>query len=434
MKNRKRFLNRNLILLLSGRVVSDIGSSIQMMIMPLFIIDIGGDAAMIGLFSFLSLVPILIMYPFGGVFGDRLNRKWIIVTADLISGSLLLVLAILSSLNMISWVTLLGVQVLVALAYGFFDPASKGLLPGLVPKKDLAQTNSKIATLRILSGIAAPLIAVSLYTSYGITLLFAINGASFLISGISESFIRYEPVHQDMKGGFKGVFTDLSLGMKFIFNHQLIRNMSFFFISFALIQPVFAVILPLFFRTNLAYSDSQYGMIHLTLFVGALTGSIFVGVASKGGRLKRPFEIGITAVFIFMLIFAVILSPGIVSGLGNNSMGYLILFTTITFLLYTAIMFFVVPIQTIIQKSTAEDYMSRVFSIVGMISKGGMPLGALVYGIVLNRFPVHMVVSISAVFLTALSIVFLSSRSIQMIKDVEEIEPEPIGGQNDIRI
>lgn len=435
MKRRKTFLNRNLTLLLTGRIVSDIGSSIQMLIMPLFIIDIGGDAAMVGLFSFLSLVPILLMYPFGGVFGDRLNRKWIMVTADLISGILLLALAFLSLMNMISWISLFGVQILVALAYGFFDPASKGLLPDLVPKENLAQTNSKIASLRILSGIAAPLIAVSLYTAFGITLLFAINGVSFLISGVSESFIRYKTDHKDVKNGFKGVFKDLSRGVKFIVNHRLIKSMSFFFlVSFALIQPVFAVILPLFFRTNLAYTDSQYGIIQVMLFVGALAGSILVGIACKSGRLKRPFEIGITSVFIFMLLFAAILYPPIVSDLGNNSIEYLVLFTAITFSLYTAIMFFVVPIQTIIQKSTDEEYMSRVFSIVGMISKGGMPLGALIYGVVLNRFPVHIVVSIAAVLLTALSILFLSSKSIQMIKDVEEIKPETIGGQDDIRI
>lgn len=429
MKTKPFAMNRNLTLLLSGRVVSDIGSSIQMMIMPLFIIDRGGDAAMVGLFSFLSLVPILLMYPFGGVFGDRLNRKWIMVTADLFSGTMLLILAVFSMLNRISWVSLFAVQILVSLAFGFFDPASKGLLPELVPKDKLAQTNSKIATLRILSGISAPLIAVSLYTTFGITLLFLINGMSFLISGVSELFIKYKPVPKVIQRGAKGVMMDLSQGMKFILNHKLIKNMSFFFLlSFALIQPVFAVILPLFFRTELAYTDSQYGMIQVALFIGALLGSILVGFASKNGRLKGPFEMGITAVFIFMFGFALVIHPRIVSGLGNSSVGYLVLFTAVIFLLYTAIMFFVVPIQTIIQKSTDEEYMSRVFSIVGMISKGGMPLGALIYGVVLNRFPVHGVVTISAVFLAALSVLFLTSKTIQGIREVEEIKTKSNGG------
>jgi len=45
------------------------------LILPLFIIDIGGSATTIGLSAFLSLMPIIIVYPFAGVMGDRLNRK-----------------------------------------------------------------------------------------------------------------------------------------------------------------------------------------------------------------------------------------------------------------------------------------------------------------------------------------------------------------------
>jgi len=82
MENIKKKPNTNLILLLFGRMVSDVGSSIQMLILPLYIIDIGGSAATIGLSTFLSLMPIMLAYPFAGVMGDRLNRKYIMVVAD----------------------------------------------------------------------------------------------------------------------------------------------------------------------------------------------------------------------------------------------------------------------------------------------------------------------------------------------------------------
>lgn len=51
MNSKRIYHNRNLNFLLMGRIVSDIGSSIQMMIMPLFIIDRGGDAAIVGLIN-----------------------------------------------------------------------------------------------------------------------------------------------------------------------------------------------------------------------------------------------------------------------------------------------------------------------------------------------------------------------------------------------
>lgn len=418
MESKGKKINSNLVLLLFGRMVSDIGSSIQMLIMPLYIIDIGGDAATIGLFSFLSLLPILLVYPFGGVLGDRLNRKMIMVGADISSAALVLILAVLSFFNMMNLAILLVIQALVSLAYGFFDPATKGMVPRLVPKEQLNQTNSKIATLRILSGLSAPLIAVTLYTIYGITLLFFINGISFLISGISEMFIKYKHTKKESLEGIRGILHDLSEGVKFIFKNKLIKNMSLFFLAvFAFIQPVFAVILPLFFRTKLNYSDTQYGFIQIALFLGALIGSILVGVLGKKGNLKKPFMFGVSAVFLFMLVFAVILFPGVVSFLGNSSPAYFILFASVMFMLYTSIMFIAVPVQTIIQKATPPDYMSRVFSIVGLISKGGMPLGALVYGLVLNKIAIHTASVISGVIIAIISVTFLISKSMREVKE-----------------
>lgn len=422
MSDRWLFHNRNLNYLLTGRMVSDIGSSIQMMIMPLYIIDNGGDAATVGLFSFISLLPILIMYPFGGVFGDRLNRKHIMITTDLISGLLLLMLAVLSYRGLMNWGILFGVQILVSLSFGFFDPASKGMIPKLVPSDKLSQVNSNIASLRILSGITAPLIAVSLYTTFGITTLFLINAISFVISAWSESFIKYEHKPQTKISGIRGVGLDLKQGFDFISNQKLLRSMSLFFlIIFALIQPVFTVILPLFFRTSLTYPDATYGMIQVVLFIGALLGSILVGVFSREGQMKKPFFIGLISVFILIALFAVIVNPAIILWLNSDSVIYLILLMAVLFLLYTSIMFIAVPIQTIIQRCTTEKYMSRVFSIVGLISKGGMPLGALIYGLILKQVAVHTTISVSALIIVLLSILFISSGTIQMIEKIEHI-------------
>ncbi len=59
-----------------------------------------------------------------------------------------------------------------------------------------------------------------------------------------------------------------------------------------------------------------------------------------------------------------------------------------------------IPMQTLIQNETPpEDYMSRVFSIVSLITKGGgAPLGALIYGLVIEKVEIH----ISAVFIAVI--------------------------------
>ncbi|WP_330404382.1 MFS transporter [Vallitalea okinawensis] len=422
----KKKLNKNLVLLLFGRVISDIGSSIQMLIMPLYIIDVGGSAATIGLFSFLSLMPILIVYPFAGVIGDRLNRKRIMVIADVVSAVVVLLLAYVSSIDQMSIALLLMIQVIVALMYGFFDPATKGMIPQLVPEDELNKTNSKVATLRILSGLVAPLIAVALYTSYGITLLFIINGISFLISGSSEMLIRYQHTKKVSIEGFKGILHDMTEGAKFIKHNAVIRRLStYFLVIFAFIHPVFSIVLPLFFRTQLNYTDTQYGYIQVILFSGAMLGSILVGRLGKDIDLKKPMFMGIISMSVTMIVFGCIIIPSLVTSLGNSTLTYFILFSSVLFLLYTSIMFINIPVQTFIQKVTPNEYMSRVFSIVGLISKGGMPLGALIYGMVLDKVDIHITVIVVAIIIMIVSIRFIASftteQRLSEIKSNEEV-------------
>ncbi len=326
------------------------------------------------------------------------------------SAIIVLFLAYISYIDKMSLVLLLIVQVLVSFSYGFFDPATKGMIPQLVEEDELTKTNSKVATLRILSGIVAPLIAVSLYTAYGVTILFIINGVSFLLSGSSEMFIRYKHIAKESKEGIKGIMEDMAEGAKFIKNNEIIRKFSLYFlVVFAFIQPVFGVILPLFYRAKLNYPDTQYGILQVALFVGALLGSIAVGVFVKEDNFKKALVLGITSVVASMCIFAGVLLPGVVSAVGNDSIGYFILFSAVLFIQYTSIMFITIPLQTVIQKATPNEYMSRVFSIVGLISKGGMPLGALVYGLILGMIEIHTATMIAAAIILMISVRFLTT-------------------------
>lgn len=411
MKRYKRDVNTNLILLLLGRMVSDMGTGIQMVIIPLYIIDAGGSAATVGLFSFLSLAPALLVYPFAGVLGDRLNRKMIMVTTDFASGLVILGLAFGSYSGRMSLTLLLSVQVIVSLLNGLFDPATKGMLPQLVAQDELTRANSTVAALRTLAGMLSPVIGAVLYAKRGITVLFLINGISFLLSGSSELLIRYKHVKRELSAGVKGLVTDLSEGIRFILFNKVIRKLCvFFLLIYALIQPVFTVVLPLFFRTRLVYSDTQYGYLQMVMILGALLGSILVGLLfGKEKEVTKSLVIGCGLLMGTMLAFSVLLFPRSLPVPGKGAVLYFALLAGALCLLSVAIMFINVPVQTFIQKATPNEYMSRMFSIVGMITKGGMPFGALLYGIILSRVETHWTILAVTIIIMSISILFLTS-------------------------
>ena len=411
MNRKKKPLNTNFIFLMLGRMVSDTGTGIQAMIIPLYIIDTGGSAATVGLFSFLSLIPILLIYPFAGVAGDRLNRKSIMVGTDLANGLIILGLAFAAYSGRMSLTLLFTVQVLTSILYGFFDPATKGMLPQVVPKEELTKANSTVASLRIFSSLLSPVIGAAVYASQGISVLFLINGISFLLSAGSEMLIRYKHIKRDVVVGVSGLVKDLSEGVRFVLDNKVIGKLCVFSLMLlALIQPIFSVVLPLFFRTRLEYSDPQYGYLQVVIVFGTLMGSILVGMLfNKGKEVTKALRTGCTLLMGTMLVFTVLLFPQTVSALGNGTMIYFTLFAGILSLLSVAIIFINVPTQTIIQKKTPNEYLSRVFSIVGMISKGGMPFGALIYGIVLNGVEVHWTILFAALLTILISVKFIVS-------------------------
>jgi len=384
--------------------------------MPLYILDMGGTARTIGLYSFLYILPILLIFPFGGVIGDRLNRKKIMVLADFMSGLLVLLLALLSYFGRLNIVLLLVFQVVVSMFYGFFDPATKGMIPQIVKREDLSKANAKVASIRIMAGMLAPLIAVTLYTQFGITLLFAKNGLSFLFSALSETFIAYQHDGKPGRIQMRSILADLVDGIKYIVQAKMIfRFCLFFFVINAMISPLFSVVLPLFFRTVLSYTDTYYGYLQTMLFLGAFVGSLLAGMVAKDHTLGRVLRRGILMISASIFLYAVMLQPFTLAALGNDTLPYFLAFGLCLFLLYTTMMLVSIPLQTLIQRETPANYMSRVFSIISLITKGGAPLGALCYGLIVDQVAIHISAMILAVGVGLISIGYASSLRKQSI-------------------
>jgi MFS family permease len=370
MKREKEPINTNLILYFLGRMVSDTGTSIQIIILPLFIIDVGGSAVTIGIFSFLSILPALIVSPFAGVIGDRLNRKMIMVITDLFSSVVILGLFSLSHLDLLSISMIMTAQAFISILNGIFESATRGMLPRLVNQDKLTKSNSTVASMKSLSYMLGPVLGAILYGNFGINSIFLINGISFLVSAISETMIQYQHDKRQATAGIEGLMDDLSEGFKFIKSKVIIGKLSIFFLlTYMFVQPIIAVVL------------------------GMLFGSIMAAmVFEKEKTITRPVMIGSVLLMGCMLAFSILIFPVVLLRIGNNSILYFSLLAGVLFLFSVANITISIPVQTYIQVNTPDEYMSRTFSLISMISKGGMPIGALIYGLILDSFDVHRTV------------------------------------------
>jgi hypothetical protein len=159
--------------------------------------------------------------------------------------------------------------------------------------------------------LLGPVIGAALYARFGITILSQINGISFLLSGISEMLIRYTHVPRELEKGIGGIAAELSGGIGFILANNVIRRLCLLFlVVYALVQPVFSVALPLFYKNSLVYPDTHYGYLQSITVLGMLMGSVIAGmVFGKGEDMKRPLRVGSLLLMVTMLFTAIRVCP-----------------------------------------------------------------------------------------------------------------------------
>ena len=95
-------LGRNFWLFTLGRLVSLIGSGVQALAIPLYILDLTGSGVMMGTFSVVTMLPRILFGPIAGVLGDRFNRKYIMIYMDFARGAAIILMAYLSDVGVLN--------------------------------------------------------------------------------------------------------------------------------------------------------------------------------------------------------------------------------------------------------------------------------------------------------------------------------------------
>ncbi|OQY08672.1 MAG: MFS transporter, partial [Marinitoga sp. 4572_148] len=280
---------KNFLLFVIGRMVSLVGSGIQMIAMPLFILDLTGSGTQMGLFAMISMIPALIIAPFAGVLGDRYNRRNIMVSMDYIRGIIIVFLAYLTYIGKINLTILFSTQVLISILDSFFSAATSAMLPDIVPKDDLMKANSVTEGVSSASMIVGPVLGGVIYGLLGMQWVFILNGISFILSGFSEMFITYKKT-SNLKSeiNMKIIFNDLKESIIYIFNHSVLRSMILMAIFLNLLfNPMFVVLFPYTFREVLGFSAQQYGLLETMWTVGILVGNVLLAVFFSKYETKK---------------------------------------------------------------------------------------------------------------------------------------------------
>jgi DHA3 family macrolide efflux protein-like MFS transporter len=376
-----RLWNRNFVLLWQGQTISQFGNLAFSFAMMLWLKDATGSASLMGLMMFASLLPGVLLGPFGGTFADRHSRIRIALVCDLLSGVAVLGLAFAMFAPRVASLQpgavrfaigfLFGVSVFVGILRAFFTPALSAAIPDLVPRDKIPAANSLNQFSVQGSTLLGQAIGGLLYQTLGAPLLFLIDGVSFLYAGICAGFIRLPP--REKKPASEHPFGDFlketGEGFRYLWRRPGLRD----FIGIASVVNFFgmpiAVLLPFYVESYLKADDKWYGFLMAFIGAGSVFGFILAGALSLTGRARQR---GILA--------AMLLAPSFFGVLGSVTNAYLAM--AMVFLGGASVGFINVYLMSMIQVSTPDEVRGRVMGVVLTLSGGLMPLGMVLGGVV----------------------------------------------------
>jgi CRP-like cAMP-binding protein/predicted MFS family arabinose efflux permease len=267
------FRNRNFTWLWSGQLVSTIGDSLMSLAASIFIFRETGSALSVGLMLVATSAPSLLVGLVAGVYVDRMDRKRIMIVANLLQGVLVVLIPFLITVH-IAWLYI--IVALISAIGQFFTPAQESVLPEVATDEELAAANSFMAISSFGStaiGFAASgLIASQLDIAWA----FYIDGFTFLLSALFIFFVRITPLEVKEKTNFSVIIRNLKAGGRFLFENSVLRSL--FIIAF----PVYlslglwnSLLLPFAIRA-LDATELEFGIQEGMTSIGFVIGSLLM--------------------------------------------------------------------------------------------------------------------------------------------------------------
>ena len=190
------FKNKNFTLTFLGALVSNVAALFYSFAVSFYILKITGNNALIqGLYLAVGGITFCIVTLFGGVVADRFNKAKIMYICDYLKGGIIIgfTFLLMFVIQSTEWkvAALFIVTVLLNAIAGLFSPASSALLPQIVEEHQFQQAQSYFSILNSFQSIVGVVLAGVLYTLIPLNVLFFIVGGCYILSAISEMFIRY---------------------------------------------------------------------------------------------------------------------------------------------------------------------------------------------------------------------------------------------------
>lgn len=371
---------RNIILFLSSQTISLFGSSLVQYAIMWHITLTTKSGLMMTLYIICGFIPTFILSPVAGVWADRYNRKTLIILADGLIAISTLVLAILF-LNGYDAIWLLFVMAAIrAIGTGIQMPAVGAILPQIVPKEKLTKVNGINGSIHAIIMFVSPMVSAALLATTTLEVIFLIDVITAAIAIVTLlAFLKIKVHQKATEKQATSYLGDFKEGLQYVSNHAFLKTFFLFFAIFFVLMAPASFLTPLQVTRSFGADVWRLTAIEIAFSVGMMAGGGII--ASWGGFPNKIKTLTLSSLIMGACTLALGIAP------------VFWMYLAFMALFGVALPLFNTPATVLLQEKIEEDYLGRVFGVLGMISTSMMPIGMLIFGPIADLIPIEWLLS-----------------------------------------
>ncbi len=377
----------NFLLLLGGQFVSQLGDRIAMVAFPLLVWRTTHSALSTGVVLALFTLPYVLFGAVAGGVLDRLDRRGVMVAADIVRGGLVLAVPFVATHSVLG---VYALAFLVSCATVFFDPGLMALLPDIVPGGGLLRANSVLSASEHITEVLGYATAGLVLPILATHTAFAIDAATFGVSAVTLLAMTMDRANREAsraEPATRSTFAaQLREGMAYLARHPGLRANTL--LAVAAVAGVGAFYPLTFLLAAGRFRHPGYwGFMEAAIGLGYIAGSVAMTAGAKRVRKGLAITLGLMAMGVcYTLPWALgtlplVLADFVVLGAANAVM--------------------LISIDTYVQSVVPEHLRGRVWGARFTLTQGVYAIGVLAAG------ALAAVVSLGPLFAVCGAIVFV---------------------------
>jgi DHA3 family tetracycline resistance protein-like MFS transporter len=270
---------RDFALLWAGAAVSLAGDGVYVVALAWQVYELSDSPTALSLVGVAWTLPIGLFVLLGGVVSDRVERRRVMIVADLVRAAAAVTIGILSLTGAVELWHLIALAAVFGTGEAFFGPAFMSIVPQIVPRELLLQANSLDQFIRPFAFLLlGPALGGWLVAAFGPGEAFLLDACTFLVSALAIFLIRHRSAPRGESERGASFLRELKEGFAFV------RSQAWLWVTL-LAAAVFLlaywgpieVLVPYRIRNELGGSAGDFGLVLACGGVGSILAALVMG-------------------------------------------------------------------------------------------------------------------------------------------------------------